>query len=68
MRPLATLSFAFVLALSARAAADPPADEALFERHGCTACHSLDGAPHLGPTLAGLAGRERPLADGTTAR
>lgn len=68
MRPLATLSFAFVLALSARAAADPPADEALLERHGCTACHSLDGAPHVGPTLAGLAGRDRPLADGTTAR
>ncbi|MBX3226602.1 MAG: cytochrome c oxidase subunit II [Labilithrix sp.] len=33
-------------------------------RRGCVACHSLDGGPAAGPTLRGLYGAARPLADG----
>ena len=33
---------------------------------GCLACHSIDGAPGVGPTWQGLFGKEETLADGTT--
>jgi mono/diheme cytochrome c family protein len=33
---------------------------------GCSACHSIDGNPSVGPTWQGLFGRQRPLADGST--
>lgn len=33
---------------------------------GCTACHSLDGSPGIGPTWLGMYGRTVRLADGTT--
>lgn len=29
----------------------------LLEGYGCTACHSLDGTPGVGPSLMGIAGR-----------
>jgi cytochrome c oxidase subunit 2 len=33
---------------------------------GCLRCHTVDGAPHLGPTWRGLYGSRRLLADGTS--
>ncbi|NVN90857.1 MAG: cytochrome c oxidase subunit II [Desulfuromonadales bacterium] len=37
----------------------------LMEKHGCLGCHSLDGAPAVGPTFKGLFGsRVRVLKDG----
>jgi cytochrome c oxidase subunit 2 len=36
------------------------------EGFGCVACHSIDGAPGVGPTWQGLYGREEELADGST--
>ncbi|HEY6783364.1 MAG TPA: cupredoxin domain-containing protein, partial [Gemmatimonadales bacterium] len=35
---------------------------------GCLRCHTIDGAPHIGPTWAGLFGAIVPLADGRAAR
>lgn len=34
---------------------------------GCTACHSLDGTPRLGPSFLGISGREVAFTDGTRA-
>lgn len=41
----------------------------LYQRIGCMACHSTDGATAglNGPTFKGLFGSERPLSDGSTA-
>jgi cytochrome c oxidase subunit 2 len=36
------------------------------EGFGCVACHSVDGAPGVGPTWQGLYLREEQMADGTT--
>lgn len=33
---------------------------------GCQACHSIDGTDGIGPTLAGIMGREETMQDGTT--
>jgi cytochrome c oxidase subunit 2 len=33
---------------------------------GCLRCHTVDGAPHIGPTWAALYRARVPLADGTT--
>jgi cytochrome c2 len=33
---------------------------------GCSACHSLDGSPGVGPTWKGLAGSKVTLSDGST--
>ena len=48
---------------------DMPLDELgelLFTQKACNGCHSTDGSPGVGPTLAGLFGTTRALADGTT--
>jgi cytochrome c oxidase subunit 2 len=37
----------------------------LLETHLCTACHSVDGSEGPGPTLKGLYGAKRELADGS---
>lgn len=34
---------------------------------GCLGCHTVDGAPMVGPTWKGLFGKQEELADGTTA-
>ena len=38
---------------------------ALFEENGCGACHSIDGARRLGPSLLGLWGQPRVMSDGS---
>lgn len=35
-------------------------------RHGCFACHTVDGSRHIGPSFAGLYGREVKLQNGET--
>lgn len=36
----------------------------LFTRQGCQACHSVDGSPGVGPSLAGLFGQEEHALEG----
>ncbi|MBY0371036.1 cytochrome c [bacterium] len=43
---------------------DPGA--ALAGAKGCTACHSLNGQPGVGPSFKGLYGKQETLTDGTT--
>lgn len=38
----------------------------LATTNNCASCHSLDGAPGVGPTWQGLAGSERTMSDGST--
>ncbi|WP_423199832.1 cytochrome-c oxidase [Cupriavidus sp. H19C3] len=40
---------------------------ALAQSKGCVGCHSIDGAPGVGPTWKGLYGKTETFADGTTA-
>ncbi len=55
-----------------RAVADEPGEVSadlgrqLFTQNGCQACHSIDGSPMIGPTMAGLYGSEVELDDGST--
>lgn len=47
----------------------PPIElgEKLYTQYGCSACHSLDGRPMVGPSWKGLYGSQRQFTDGTTA-
>jgi cytochrome c oxidase subunit 2 len=38
--------------------------EALHGSKGCVMCHSVDGTPAMGPTMAGLYGKTQELTDG----
>jgi cytochrome c oxidase subunit 2 len=38
----------------------------IAQSKGCVACHSVDGAPGVGPTWKGLFGRQETLEGGTT--
>lgn len=40
--------------------------EQLFTANACNACHSLDGSDLVGPSFAGLYGKERNFQDGTS--
>jgi cytochrome c oxidase subunit II len=40
--------------------------EQLFAQYTCNACHSVDGTPGVGPTMQGLFGNPRNLADGSS--
>ena len=40
--------------------------QALVAANGCAACHSINGAPGIGPTWFGLIGRTEELNDGST--
>lgn len=40
---------------------------ALAQSKGCVGCHSVDGAPGVGPTWKGLYGKTETFADGSTA-
>jgi cytochrome c oxidase subunit II len=46
----------------------PPEEmgEQLFAQYTCNACHSVDGTPGVGPTMQGLFGNPRNLADGSS--
>ena len=37
----------------------------LFQRKGCTSCHSVDGSVIIGPSLKGIYGRQSEMQDGT---
>ena len=61
--------------IASAAAVPPPAaaetggvalGQQLFEQNGCNACHSIDGAPGLGPTMKGVFERTVELASGAT--
>jgi cytochrome c oxidase subunit 2 len=54
-------------AAEAAAAGKPDAGrgQKLYEEKGCKACHSLDGAPGIGPSWKGVFGEQVELADGT---
>lgn len=38
----------------------------LYQQQGCLGCHSVDGSAMIGPSFAGLFGKERTFTDGTT--
>jgi cytochrome c oxidase subunit 2 len=38
----------------------------LYKAKGCVACHTIDGAPSVGPTYKGLYGSSVKLSNGTT--
>ncbi|MDC0710118.1 cytochrome c oxidase subunit II [Stigmatella sp. ncwal1] len=42
--------------------------EKLTATQGCLKCHTVDGAPHVGPTFLGMYDRQEKLADGQTIR
>lgn len=42
----------------------PLSGEKIFRTRGCSACHTLDGSPLVGPSLKGIYGKLRPLAGG----
>jgi len=44
----------------------PEAGAQLARQMGCSACHSIDGNPSVGPTWKGLFSRSRLLSDGST--
>ena len=50
------------LALAASSPAERGAE--LYMKNGCNACHSLDGAPSVGPTFLKLYGKEGKTTDG----
>ena len=37
----------------------------LYEKMGCSACHTIDGTPRVGPSLRGMFGSQITLANGT---
>lgn len=41
--------------------------KSLAQSKGCIACHTIDGAPGVGPTWKGLYGKTETMADGSTA-
>jgi NitT/TauT family transport system substrate-binding protein len=51
----------------APAGGDAAQGEALFASLGCIGCHSLDGTPGAGPSVAGIAGRAGTMVDGQSA-
>jgi len=54
-------------AAPAAASADPATvGRTLAQSKGCTACHSVDGAPSVGPTWKGLFGKQENLEGGGT--
>lgn len=40
----------------------------LFDKKGCTACHTIDGSARVGPSFKGAWGSDVVLADGITLR
>ncbi|RME05260.1 MAG: cytochrome c oxidase subunit II [Planctomycetota bacterium] len=46
----------------------PPKVQAVFNKGGCLACHSLDGSPKIGPTFKGIWGRKSKVKTGNQIR
>jgi cytochrome c oxidase subunit 2 len=44
----------------------PRTGEMVYQQEGCAGCHSIDGAPGVGPSFKGLYGRMEKLADGSS--
>jgi mono/diheme cytochrome c family protein len=75
-RAAALATTAIVLVAAACGGASGPAPETLsaearegqrlYASRGCAGCHGGDGGGGIGPALAGIAGTERELIDGTT--
>ncbi len=42
----------------------PERGKDLFERQGCSTCHTVDGTPKIGPTWKGLFGKMEMMSDG----
>ncbi|MEI7704606.1 MAG: cytochrome c oxidase subunit II [Deltaproteobacteria bacterium] len=40
----------------------------VFEEKGCSACHSVDGSPGVGPSIKGIWGKDEKLTDGKIAK
>jgi len=63
-------NMAGVIHVTENAVAPPPPAQPvlggreLLDKYGCTACHSIDGSAQIGPTLKGLYGSRRVLANG----
>lgn len=51
-------------AQTAQAGTKKPDGAALFQQKGCSACHSIDGSPKIGPTLKAVAGRRIAVVTG----
>jgi cytochrome c oxidase subunit 2 len=45
-----------------------PRGAKLFERQGCSTCHSVDGTPKIGPTWKGLFGRSSDITGGASVK
>ena len=65
-------TFAMALAKAGPATGAGPLDllqrgRALAQSKGCSACHTVDGRPGVGPTWKGLYGKTETFADGSTA-
>lgn len=70
---LATTVILVLAAACAESGPDPSALSAsaqegqrLYSARGCAGCHGGDGSGGIGPAVAGIAGTERELIDGTT--
>ncbi len=37
----------------------------MYEKQGCSTCHSVDGTPKIGPTWKGLFGKEESFTNGS---
>jgi cytochrome c oxidase subunit 2 len=48
----------------------PPVDlgKLLFEKQGCSTCHTVDGTPKIGPTWKGLFDKSETFTDGSSAK
>ncbi len=40
----------------------------LYEKQGCSTCHTVDGSPKIGPSWKGLFGKTESFSDGSTAK
>lgn len=44
----------------------PPTGQEVYTLYGCNACHSIDGAPGIGPSFKGIYESQHQLTDGST--
>jgi cytochrome c oxidase subunit 2 len=48
----------------------PPVElgKLLYEKQGCSTCHTVDGTPKIGPSWKGIFGKTETFADGTSGK